>query len=272
MDGDEYALYDAPILLGGDDRMDKTRLEALIVATRRGWPMTWKTLIGGLQAIFTVAAIVGLIALAAGINAIDNSILRGIAWALWGIFVAFVGIVIGLTPYRGQKAITDERDLELRSLSPLKDKQEDQEAHPEHYIWAVLRPVDLQGVGPNSGDTDHFSLGLRLVSGLFQPLPFLTIRGEIKMARGLMGWSVNFNSSGPNRLEYNKKWSGEGTVSLAGSALATLHSRVNNHESMSLDVVISLPDAKEIRIKDVQQAEPHYEGHLDELFPGAMTQ
>lgn len=80
--------------------------------TYREWSMTWRTLWGSIQVILAVITLVGVLIAPMGIMRIEPLWIGAIAWIGWGILVAFFAIVIGLTPYRGQKEITKEHDRE----------------------------------------------------------------------------------------------------------------------------------------------------------------
>jgi len=101
---------------------------SLVYAIRRGWPMTYKTLWGGIQVILIISGTVGIIIAPIGIIKIESLWISIIAWLSWGIAVAFVAVVIGLCPYRGQKEITKDvekvRDDFIQSYDDERKKSE----------------------------------------------------------------------------------------------------------------------------------------------------
>ena len=83
-------------------------MRSFITVLGRGWPMTWRTLSGGIQTILAIITLIGVLIAPIGIIKIELLWLSVIAWISWGVVVAFFAIVIGLWPYRGQKAITED--------------------------------------------------------------------------------------------------------------------------------------------------------------------
>lgn len=196
--------------------------------------MTWKTLTGGIQAILVLAGLIALTALAAGINAIDNVILRGIAWVLWAVFMMFVAVTVGLTPYRGQKAKARDVRMELDSLSELRHWADSQNQNPRQYIH-------LQAGSYEIGETAT-TANLEVFNGLHDNIDVHSVSG-----------SLYFGMSG---VLYGKDSSGEMPVSLKRAE------RIPRGEKRTVSLLVVVPRDK------IRHEKWEFRGSLQMVFFG----
>ena len=89
---------------------------------RGGFPMTRRNLWKWLQAPIFLAGLAAIIYVPLGLPQVEPLWFRAILWVLLLMVILIVAICVGLTPYWGQKAITDKQTSKHKETLEEKDK------------------------------------------------------------------------------------------------------------------------------------------------------
>ena len=178
------------------------------------------------------------------------------------LFIILVLLVFIQAPYRGQLKETErverelmaEKDLHTQTqeqMKPLLALEVAQLYETGQYIWAMLRPINLVGVGTQPNDTSFLIIRLELISCLVSPLPFNNIRGELRIGTSSpLGW-VEFMSSS-RELPRCGKWVADEQFNLSDSQLRYVEQLRDLNPEVRFDVRIELQNGTIISIPGVQ--------------------
>ncbi|MFH1141951.1 MAG: hypothetical protein V1724_09915 [Chloroflexota bacterium] len=223
-------------------------------AIREGFPIGRKLFWTVFQVILVIIAVFGIGIAPWKIPDIEDPFLRGLAWTIVIAILLAAAVSIGLTPFLGQRKVTQRVEASGRAstnalvdqvhslteeVRPLREMYERQKGHEQEFLRLVVEDIDLsniEGLAP-----DRIRIKFQVDSGLvyhFQPYRVQVVL-DVSGATPNEPWEL---TPSPNLLAGNRTQLATQIIPITGERLRAIVGVVRNmgQAEASLKLLVTL--------------------------------